>query len=36
MELVKTGMSGTMESSDINIMIGPSDAGTIELIYKAL
>ncbi|NLL82460.1 MAG: citrate lyase acyl carrier protein [Tissierellia bacterium] len=31
MDLVKTGMSGTMESSDINIMIGPSDAGTIEI-----
>ena len=34
MELVKTGMSGTMESSDINIMIGPSDAGTIEIEDK--
>lgn len=31
MDIVKTGMSGTMESSDINIIIGPSDAGTIEI-----
>ncbi|WFA08130.1 citrate lyase acyl carrier protein [Tissierella sp. Yu-01] len=31
MELVKIGMSGTMESSDINIVIGPSDAGVIEI-----
>jgi citrate lyase subunit gamma (acyl carrier protein) len=31
MELVKVGMSGTMESSDINIIIGPSEAGVIEI-----
>ena len=31
MDLVKTGMSGTMESSDINIIIGPSDSGAIEI-----
>ena len=29
MQLVKTGMSGTMESSDINIIIEPSDDGII-------
>ena len=31
MDLVKTGMSGTMESSDINIIIGPSETGAIEI-----
>lgn len=31
MDLVKTGMSGTMESSDMNIIIGPSDSGAIEI-----
>ncbi|WFA08141.1 citrate lyase acyl carrier protein [Tissierella sp. Yu-01] len=31
MEIKKTGMSGTMESSDINIVIGPSDSIGIEI-----
>lgn len=31
MQLIKTGMSGTMESSDINIVIAPSDSTGIEI-----
>lgn len=35
MELVKIGMSGTMESSDINIIIGPSENPGIEITLQS-
>ncbi len=31
MNIVKTGMAGTMESSDINIIIGPGEGDKIEI-----
>ncbi|NLY09211.1 MAG: citrate lyase acyl carrier protein [Tissierellia bacterium] len=35
MNLIKIGMSGTMESSDINIIIGPSDEDVISIDLKS-